>query len=250
MSAPPDRATGEATARSRKTIAVMQPYFLPYIGYWQMMQAVDEFVIYDDVQFSKGGWINRNRLFWNGAAEIFTLPLRKGSMRFNINERYLANNWPEARRSLLDRVSRAYSDAPHFAVTFPVIERIFQTEERNLADFLHASIAGINACLGISTRLLRASELEAGQGARGAARLIALCKARGAGVYVNAPGGRDLYDREDFGRHGICLKFIQPDNITYRQFDKPFVPSLSILDVMMFNARDDIRELLGRYTLT
>ena len=226
----------------------MQPYFLPYIGYWQMMQAVDEFVVYDDVQFTRG-WINRNRLLWNGNAETFTLPLRKGSTRVGINERYLTDHWDEACRDLQKKVAHAYANAPYFQNVSALLGRILQPDSRNLADFLYASLIEVKAYLGIDVLLLRSSDLQAGQGLRAAERIQAICKTRDTKIYVNAPGGRDLYDKSDFGSHGIELKFIQSSDVAYRQFDAEFVPNLSILDVMMFNDPAAIREMLLCYTL-
>ena len=226
----------------------MQPYFLPYIGYWQMMQAVDEFVIFDDVQFTRG-WINRNRLLWNGDADTFTVPLLKGSNRANINERFITEAWPEARQALLNKVTHAYAKAPFFSQVLPVVECILDTDETNLADFLCHSLVCVQDFIGITTPLIRSSSLEAGQGLRAAERIMAICAARGAKTYVNAPGGRDLYEKDLFSAHGIDLKFIQPGSISYVQLGAAFVPNLSILDVMMFNTPADIRDMLARFEL-
>ncbi|WP_306113758.1 MULTISPECIES: WbqC family protein [unclassified Roseovarius] len=232
-----------------KSLAIMQPYFLPYLGYWQLMQSVDEFIVYDDVQFSKGGWINRNRLLLGGAAHTFTLPLRKGRLGDKINERYLSENHEAASQSLLAKVSQAYGDAPFFAKVMPVFERIMTADETNLGDFLFMSLEQVKKYVGLKTPLLRASELDAGQGLRADERVLAICKTRDARLYVNAPGGRDLYDKDAFREQGLDLKFIEPAEITYPQFDGDFVPSLSILDVMMFNDPAEIRDMLTRYRL-
>lgn len=238
-----------STPARGKTLAIMQPYFLPYIGYWQLMQAVDEFIIYDDVQFSKGGWINRNRLLLDGAAHTFTLPLRKGRLREKINERELSEAFAGANQSLLAKVTQAYSNAPCFSQVMPVLEQIMAAGDGNLANFLCRSLEHIKTYLGITTPLLRSSALEAGRGLRASDRVLALCKAREAGTYINAPGGRDLYDKAEFATHGIKLHFIQSSAVTYRQFGDEFVPSLSILDIMMFNTPAEVREMLNRYTL-
>ncbi len=238
-----------STAHGAKTLAIMQPYFLPYIGYWQMMQAVDEFIIYDDVQFSKGGWINRNRLLLDGAAHTFSLPLRKGNLGDKINERYLCDAWPDARTSLQAKFAHAYSKAPQYARVMPIIEEVMSAPHLNLADFLCVGLERVKTYLGIDTPLLRSSELAAGQGLRASDRVLAMCEARAASTYVNAPGGRELYDREDFKSRGITLHFIQTDNIAYEQFSETFLPSLSILDVMMFNDQGTIKTLLSRYRL-
>ena len=231
-----------------KTVAIMQPYFLPYIGYWQMMQAVDEFVVYDDVQFSRG-WINRNRLLWNGNADTFTLPLLKGSSRVAINERFLTDAWPDARTALLQKITHAYAKAPQFDRVFALIDKMLNTEKSNLADFLFETLRDVQVYLGIETPLVRASQVPLGDDLRAADRILALCKARGAHSYINAPGGRDLYDKEQFSAQGIDLFFIESGEISYEQLGSDFVPHLSILDVMMFNDVAEIRDMLGRYSL-
>ena len=226
----------------------MQPYFLPYIGYWQMMQAVDEFVVYDDVQFTRG-WINRNRMLWNGGVDTFTLPLLKGSSRANINARFLTDSWDDARKTLLGKFEHAYAKAPQYNEVRPLLEEMFVTAHSNLADFLFATLETLRAYLGIETALTRSSDLADMDGLRAADRILAVAKARGATVYVNAPGGRQLYDKDHFRKEGLELKFLQPEEVTYRQFGDGFEPWLSILDVMMFNDRDDIRKMLARYRL-
>ena len=241
--------SSQTEAPGDKSLAIMQPYFLPYIGYWQLMQAVDEFIVYDDVQFSKGGWINRNRLLLGGRAHTFTLPLRKGRLGDKINERYLSDSHAEAGRSILSKIRQAYSAAPFFANAMPVIELIMTADEPNLADFIFASLVQIQRYVGLDTRLLRSSELNEGQGLRADDRVLEICKARHARRYVNAPGGRSLYDKETFRKQGLDLKFIEPQAIAYSQFGGDFVPWLSILDAMMFNDPAAIREMLTCYTL-
>lgn len=226
----------------------MQPYILPYIGYFQLMQAVDEFVVYDDVQFTRG-WINRNRMLWNGQAETFTLPLLKGSSRANINARFLTDAWEAARADLLGKFAHAYEKAPRYGDVLPLLDKILSVNHQNLADFLFASLVQLRDHLGIETVLTRSSDLEGMEDLRAAGRILAVAKARGATTYVNAPGGRELYDKDAFRERGVELKFIDPQDITYPQFGGDFVPGLSILDVMMFNDRAEIRDMLTRYRL-
>lgn len=249
MSCNIEQSTLKPASAGQKSLAIMQPYFLPYLGYWQLMYAVDEFIIYDDVQFSKGGWINRNRLLLGGAAHTFTLPLQKGRLGDNINERHLSENHAAVSQSILVKITQAYSQAPFFAQAMPVIDRIMTADDTNLADFLCTSLEHVQAYLGLDTPLLRSSELDVGRGLRAADRVLALCKDRDAQVYVNAPGGRDLYDKDAFRDHGLDLKFIDPQEVTYQQFGGDFVPWLSILDVMMFNDPAEIRDMLTRYRL-
>ena len=244
-----EQNTPKLTSAREKSLAIMQPYFLPYIGYWQLMQSVDEFIIYDDVQFSKGGWINRNRLLLGGAAHTFTLPLQKGRLGDKINERHLSENHAAANQSLLAKITQAYADAPFFTQAMPVMRQIMSSDETNLADFLCNSLRLVQAYLGLDTPLMRSSQLDTGRDLRASDRVLALCDARGATTYINAPGGRDLYDKAAFQELGLDLKFLIPEDISYAQFGGEFVPWLSILDVMMFNDPAEIRDMLARYRL-
>ena len=111
-------------------LAIMQPYFLPYIGYFQLIAAVDTFIIYDNVKYTKKGWINRNRLLLNGRDAMFSLPLKKDSDYFDIDKRELANEFNP--NKLLNQIIGAYRHAPQFKETLPLIEKIIQIPEKNL----------------------------------------------------------------------------------------------------------------------
>ena len=225
----------------------MQPYFLPYIGYWQLMSAVDRFVVYDNIQYTKKGWINRNRFLRNGADAYFTLPVKAGSAFLDIAERAIADDFDPA--AMLRQWASAYRDAPHFAEVFPVLEAIVMAPTRNLFDFLLNSIEATADHLGIRTPIVVSSRVAIDHDLRSAHRVIALCRALGANAYVNPIGGRDLYSRTAFAESGIDLRFLQPRPADYPQFGEPFVPALSILDVLMFNSRNAVRRMLGEYDL-
>ena len=225
----------------------MQPYFLPYIGYWQLLAAVDRFVIYDNIKYTKKGWINRNRFLRDGSDVFFTLPLKKGSDFLNIDERSLAEDFdPE---SLLKPIESAYRKAPHFAAAFAVFEAIVRATPRNLFEFLHHGLRLTADYLEIKTPIVVSSTVPVDHTLRAEAKVMALCHALGADQYVNFIGGRELYSTDHFNAAGIDLKFIRSRPIEYQQFAQPFVPSLSILDVMMFNSRDTVRGMVGAYDL-
>lgn len=218
----------------------MQPYFLPYLGYWQLIAAVDVFVVYDTIKYAKKGWINRNRLLRNGAPAVFSLPLRAASDDLDIREREIA---PEFRsETLLAQVRGAYLRAPEFAPTFALLERIVGTDERNLFLFLERSIRLTCEHLGIGTGIRRSSVVSAGRDLRGQDRVLAICEAVGTDVYVNAIGGVELYSPEAFAARGMGLRFIRSWPTEYAQLGAPFVPNLSILDVLMFNPRTAVKE--------
>jgi hypothetical protein len=221
----------------------MQPYFLPYIGYWQLMAAVDRFVVYDNIKYTKKGWINRNRFLRDGHDAFFTLPLKKGSDFLHIDQRSIADDFdPE---TLLKPIESAYRKAPHFASAFAVFEAIVRSTPRNLFEFLHNGLRLTAEYLDIKTPIVVSSTIPIDHELKAAAKVIALCSAVGATRYVNFIGGRELYSAEQFNAAGIDLKFIQSRPISYPQFDHPFVASLSILDVMMFNSKDTVRGMVG-----
>lgn len=225
----------------------MQPYLLPYIGYWQLLAAVDRFVVYDNIQYTKKGWINRNRFLRNGSDAMFTLPIKKDSDYLTVAERSVADDFdPQA---LLAPLASAYRKAPMFSAVYPLLESIATASPRNLFDYLHHSLVATAAYLDIRTPIVVSSSVPIDHALKGEGKVIALCQALGASRYVNFVGGRELYSVPAFAAAGIELKFIQSRPIVYPQFGGPFVPSLSILDVMMFNPADAVRRMLGDYEL-
>ena len=220
----------------------MQPYFLPYIGYFQLIRSVDLFVIYDDVKYTKKGWINRNRFLRNGADVVFTVPVRKDSDSLNVKDRSLAEDFD--RGKLANQLREAYRRAPFFEQAFPVIEKAVMSPLENLFEYIHGSVVDVCRYLGIDTRIVASSTIATDPGLRGEDRVLALCKATGASGYVNAIGGQELYSRENFQVHGIKLEFLKAHPIVYAQFGDSFVPWLSIVDVIMFNSVADTRRFL------
>lgn len=225
----------------------MQPYFLPYLGYWQLMAAVDRFVVYDNIQYTKKGWINRNRFLRNGEPVTFTLPLKKGSDFLDVAGRSLADEFDPA--SLIHTLAAAYRKAPYFSAVFPWLEGVVAAPQRNLFEYLHHSLRATAAYLGIETPIVVSSTVGIDHGLQAERKVIALCEALGATRYVNPVGGRDLYSREAFAESGVELQFMQSRLPSYPQFDHPFVPALSILDIMLFNSKESVRRMLGEFDL-
>jgi len=220
----------------------MQPYFFPYIGYFQLIAAVDMFVVYDNIKYTKKGWVNRNRMLQNGKDVIFSLPLKNDSDYLNVCERELAEDFN--RDKLLNQLGGAYRRAPYFTQTFPLIEQVIGYEERNLFGFLHHSIIRTCQHLKISTEITVSSDISIDHSLKSQDKVLTLCKAIGAGSYVNAIGGIELYSKDEFQAQGVKLNFIRSKSFEYAQFGNTFVPWLSIIDVMMFNPIDAIRECL------
>ncbi len=219
-------------------LAIMQPYFLPYFGYFQLIAAVDLFVLYDDIKYTKKGWINRNRMLQNGKAVTFSLPLKGDSDYLDVRERRLAENFD--RDKLLNQFIGAYRHAPHFSRTITLLEQVMRYEDTNLFGFLHHSIARTCEHLGIATEIRVSSGVAVDRNLKGQDRVLAMCGELGASTYVNAIGGMGLYSGESFREKSVELKFVRSMPFEYPQFGDEFVPWLSIIDVMMFNPRETI----------
>jgi hypothetical protein len=229
------------------TIAIMQPYFMPYIGYWQLIGAVDAFVVYDNIKYTKKGWINRNRFLVNGAEAGFSLPLRKDSDFLDVNQRYLADAFD--REDLLNRFREAYRKAPEFSSVMPLLEGIIRNPAANLFEYIFGSICAVCGFLEIKTPLVVSSTIACDHSLKSAERVHAICKALGADTYVNPVGGMELYTKENFASQGINLNFCKALLVEYSQGANPFVPWLSILDVLMFNSKTLIKKKLNEYTI-
>jgi len=217
----------------------MQPYFFSYIGYFQLIAAVDQFIVYDNIKYTKKGWINRNRMLQNGKDVMFSLPLKSDSDSLDVCERELAGDFN--RDKLLNQFKGAYRRAPYFEQTFPLLEQIVRYEDPNLFRFLHHSIVKICEHLGITTEIRISSGIAIDHSLKSQDKVLALCEAAGASTYVNTIGGMELYSKETFREKGIELKFIKSKPFEYAQFGAEFVPWLSIIDVMMFKPLDTIR---------
>lgn len=226
----------------------MQPYFFPYIGYWQLLNAVDKYVIYDDVNYIKGGWINRNRILINGEPKYFNLLLSQASPNKRINEIEILDN-PVASKKLLNSLQMNYSRAPYYVGCFPMLESIIMSPEKNLARYLVLSIHKICNYLDIKTEILISSEIEKDNLLKGEEKVLSICEKLGADCYYNAIGGMELYTKEHFAAKGIKLFFLKTNKIVYPQFKRNFIENLSIIDVLMFNSVDKIRTMLGEYEL-
>ncbi len=226
-------------------IAIMQPYFLPYIGYFQLIKSVDKFVIFDDVNYIKQGWINRNAILLNGERFVFTMQLKDAGSFKKINEVHLGNQ----NEKLLKTFTYYYKKAPYFDVVSPILEEIVLYNEKNLARFVSHSIKRLSEYLKIETEIIISSFLVKNNDLKGQDKVLHICKLLNANVYINAIGGKDIYSKERFAEENIKLRFIQSRPVSYTQFDNEFVPWLSIIDIMMFNPVEKISDLLNQYDL-
>jgi hypothetical protein len=226
-------------------LGIMQPYFLPYIGYFQLINAVDKYVVYDDVNFIKGGWINRNKILSQGNLLTINIPTNGASSFKKINEIDVG----EKKERLLKTIEQEYKKAPFYKETFSLLSDIISYNNKNLAIFLANSITKISQHLEIQTEFIISSSIKKDNELKGKNKVISICNLLEATEYYNAIGGINLYSESEFKDHGIKLSFLKTNEIFYRQFKNSFVPSLSIVDVMMFNSIGDIKKMLHNYSL-
>ena len=225
----------------------MQPYFFPYLGYWQLIAAVDKYVVYDDVTYIKGGWINRNNILINGRASLITLPLNNSSSFKKINEIYITESTKPIEK-LIRSISMAYAKAPYKSEVMPIIESLL-LHNTNIAQLNYESILKIREYLGFNTEIILSSDMVKDNELKGQDKVIYINKLLNSDRYINAIGGMELYDRDAFAAEGIDLKFLKMDIVSYKQLKNEFVPYLSIIDVLMFNGAAGTNELLTKFTL-
>lgn len=231
-------------------LAIMQPYLFPYIGYFQLINAVDKFVIYDDVNFIKQGWINRNNILVQGKALLFTVPLENASSFTKINEvqlhQKLYENW---KVKFLRTIEQSYKKAPFFEPVYNLIKQVFESENECITNLATNSLIAVCNYIGIQTEIVKTSSGYNNSVLSGRDRVIDICNQEKAHHYINPIGGMELYDKEYFKEKGFLLNFIKSKPVSYQQFNNDFVPWLSIIDVLMFNAVDDILEMVTKYEL-
>ena len=229
-------------------IAVMQPYIFPYFGYFQLINAVDKFVVFDDVNYINKGWINRNQLLINNAPSLFTIPLQKASQNKHINEINLSldDKW---KSKLLKTIESAYKKAPMYSAVYPIIVDVVENKEGNLSNYLAHGIRVICEYLGIETEIVSSSSQYNTFELKGEEKIFSICMQENANMYINPIGGLDLYKKDTFSDKNISLKFLKTGNIVYKQFKDPFIPYLSIIDVLMFNSVEECLNLLSQYSL-
>ncbi len=232
-----------------KTVAMMQPYLFPYLGYFQLIATSDAFVLGDNLQYVRGSWINRNRILVGGQPHLFTLPLKRGERTAPINQRWLCDDFDAEATALLKMLSRSYARAPHREQVLALVEGILKYPQHNLARFAEHSIIQLCRYLQIDTPLYRLSEMGIPEPVDKQERIIRLTRALGGKRYINPIGGTQLYCPAAFHAQGLELRFLRMDALTYPQLKHPFVPSLSIIDVLMFNAREQAQQLLERFSL-
>lgn len=226
-------------------VGIMQPYFMPYIGYWQLIKAVNKYVVYDDVNYIKGGWINRNNIILDREPKRFTIILKGASPNKKINEIEIGDDFGK----FLKSIKLNYSKAPFFHDVMPMLESICSFKDKQLGLFIYNSIKEICSYLGITTEILLSSKLEKNNSLAGKDKVLDICHRLDATEYYNAIGGKELYNKEEFASHGIRLSFLRTEFTAYPQFSTSFIKGLSIIDLLMFNSIEDMHKHLDNFIL-
>lgn len=229
-------------------IAIMQPYAFPYLGYFQLISAVEKFIFLDDVSYIKKGWINRNRILLNGREHLFTIPLRDASQNKHISDTLISydHKWQE---KLLQTLYAAYHKCPYYDSVYSMIESLINQQYVDINSLAQESTKAINDYLNLQTVLSNSSDSYPDSALKGQERIIDICLKAGATTYINLWGGRELYRQDDFRHNGIVLAFLEPHFINYPQPAQTFIPGLSIIDILMNNSPVAAATLLKNYTL-
>lgn len=225
-------------------ISIMQPYFLPYIGYFQLINMVDIFVIYDNIKYTKKGWINRNRILVNGKYDFITLPLKSASDYLEVNQRRLVDSFSVEKMKILSKVRENYRKAVNFSHIYGLLEEILDFGDMNLFQFVFNSVKVICRYLDIDTKLVVSSTLPIDHTLKAEDKVLAICKQLNSNEYINPIGGVELYSSDRFRENNVHLQFLRMNPIVYQQFGNEFVPNLSILDVIMFNRKESVSAFL------
>ncbi len=231
-----------------KRLAIMQPYLFPYIGYFQLINAVDKFVVYDDVNFIKQGWINRNNILLNNKSFLFTVPVKDISSYKLICEMEISERIDWASK-LLKTIQQSYKRAPYFNLVFPMVASVLTSKERYISKLALRSIKETLHYLGMQIKINESSTSYHNRELRSQERVLDICQKELASHYINPAGGKNLYSKYAFQTHNIHLSFLEPKLVKYQQFNSKFIPWLSILDVMMFNSIEEIKLILNQYKL-
>ncbi|HLX53324.1 MAG TPA: WbqC family protein [Aquella sp.] len=226
----------------------MQPYIFPYLGYYQLINAVDKFVIYDDVNYIKRGWINRNNILVGNSIFLFTIPVQEASQNKLINEIRLGQDrgW---REKLLKTIEQGYKKAPFFSEIFVLLNQIIFTQVSYISQLAFESLVQIAGYLSIGTEFVPSSSIYDNRQIKAQERILDICAREGATQYINPIGGLEFYSRHLFDELGVKINFLKTMPVAYKQFGRDFVPLLSIIDILMFNSKEEVIKMLSSYEL-
>ena len=231
-------------------LAIMQPYFMPHIGYFQLIKIVDKFIFYDDVTFIKQGWINRNRILINNQAKMFSIPLSNASSHVLIKDVLISEiAYQKWRKSFLNSIVFSYKKAKNYSKINALIEKILEKRPETISELAIKSVVEVAQYLDLKTEFEICSDVYSNTYLSGQNRVLDICINEKAITYINPVGGMELYSKSVFQEKNIELFFIKANKSVYPQFSEEFVPFLSIIDVLMFNDLEDIHKQLDNFTL-
>ena len=233
---------------TRVKIGIMQPYWFPYLGYFQHCVSVDKFVFLTDANYKKKGWINRNRIIVDSREHMITVPLQKASQNNKIFEQKVlqGHGW---KKSILATLRHSYHKAPFYSAAISVVEQALMSPAISISDYAIESIAAVFEYIQGRAPVFETSDKYNNADLIGENRIIDICLRAGADDYCNPISGCKLYDPASFRGRGLSLFFLEPGLKRYPQLSKKYIPSLSIIDALMMNSRSDMRELLNSYCL-
>lgn len=229
-------------------LGIMQPYWFPYVGYFQLVHAVDKFVVYDDVAFINKGWINRNKVLVSNSEKLVTVPLERASQNKRICDINVLSD-DKWQRRLISTLRHAYAKAPFYTPVIEVVEQSFAHDNLSISSYALISIVEVFNYLQIKTPEIVHSSIYKNDVLRGQDRIIDICRQEKCATYINLIGGAELYDQNLYTHAGVQLRFLQTEFQEYAQFSEQFIPALSILDILMMNSPEKVNVMLSKYTL-
>lgn len=233
-------------------VAIMQPYFFPYIGYFSLIKHVDKFILFDTVQFIRHGWIERNRILKPSEGwQYIKVPLKKHSRNTIIKDITIDNeqNWQQ---KIISQLQHYKKIAPYYSETIQLLSGIFSKEYNNIVEINFIALRSVCNYLGITTPIEIYSDMNLNIEKVNAPDEWALniCKTLdNVDEYWNPPGGKSFFDKTKYEKSNIKLRFHSIIFTEYSQKRKVFYPGLSIIDVLMFNTKDEINTMLDKYEL-
>lgn len=240
-------------------IGIMQSYFFPYIGYFQLINACDKFVLYEHVSFRKKSWITRNRILdkGKGTPVYIQVPVQKQSSFKTIKEIGIVQN-SDWKNKIVNLTNFNYKKAPFYNEVFEWLTKVIYLEEESLHDYNAKIIIALCKKIGIQTeivfnnatehieyKLMQKKNID-NENVK-SERVIELMQHFNASQFLNPIGGEALYDKSFFKSRGVGLSFLQPETLSYKQFEHQFIPHLSILDVLFHNGFKKTQHLIHKY---
>ncbi len=227
-------------------VAIMQPYFFPYLGYMQLVSAVDKFVFFDDVNFIKKGWIHRNRIRDKAGEVAFSVPLRKASQNNLIKDQALSDSYADWTSGWLKTLTHCYQKAPRYEEALGLVKKVLSPPIDSISDLAQRSVESVCAYTNLTTEFTRSSDLQYDRTGSGQDKILSICQNLGATSYFNPFNGRELYDPGVFSNAGIELYFMPQTNVNYLQFSsEDFIPNLSVIDALMFVEVEELANFIN-----